>query len=234
MPDRIPPHGTAGRYQGPRRHNRWQACRCDLCRAAATRKKKVQELRRLRTTPSYVDRTLVAVHVQRLLDAKWDRQEIADAAGVARKTVFNILNSTRPTVQINTAQALLKLRPQDAPSWRPALGAMRRLRALSAMGWPLWWTAEQIGMSETGIRDISCGRTQIIDRRRFEAIDRIYRQYGIRVGPSEAARTTARAKQWVTAAAWDDIDDPNDQPHNVIGITERRRRNTATGQPLAA
>jgi hypothetical protein len=215
VPDRIPPHGTAGRYQGPRRHTRWQPCRCGLCRAAALRRAKTADLRRLRGLPGLVDRTLVANHVQQLLAAHWDRSEIADAAKVSRKTVFNVLNSTAATVQYGTAQALLRLRPEDAPSWRPALGAMRRVRALSAMGWPLWWTAERAGLSETGLRDISSGRTKTIDR--------VYRRHSMRIGPSEAARSTARAKQWVTAAAWNDIDDPNDTPHSVIGQYTKRR-----------
>lgn len=227
MPDRIPAHGTPGRYQGPRRHTRWQPCRCNLCRAAALRLAKTQALRRLRGIAGYVDRATVAAHVRVLLDAKWDRQEIAEAAGVSRKTVFNVLNSRAATVQITTARALLKVRPEEAPSWRPALGAMRRVRALSAMGWPLWWTAERAGLSETGIRDICSGRTRVVSRARFEAIDRVYRTHAMKVGPSDAARNTARAKQWVTAAAWNDIDDPKDRPHSVIGFCERRGRSAA-------
>jgi hypothetical protein len=223
VPDRIPPHGTAGRYQGPRRHNRWQPCRCDLCRSAALRRAKTADLRRLRGVPGLVDRAAVADHVKLLLAAHWDRQEIADAAQLSRKTVFNVLNSSAATVQYATAQALLKLRPEDAPSWRPARGAMRRVRALSAMGWPLWWTAERAGLSETGLRDISSGRTKTVSRVHFDAIDRIYRRHAMRIGPSEAARSTARAKQWVTAAAWNDIDDPNDTPHSVIGQYTKRR-----------
>jgi hypothetical protein len=31
----------------------------------------------------------------------------------------------------------------------------------------------------------------------------------------------------VTAVAWDDIDDPKDKPHSVIGRCERRRRTAA-------
>lgn len=227
MPDRIPPHGTYGRYQGPRRHNRWQPCRCDLCRAAATRQAKARELRRLRGIPSYVDRAPVAAHVQKLLAAGWDKTEIADAAKVSRRTVYNVLHSDLRTVQAATAAALVTLRPEDAPSWRPVLGATRRVRALSAMGWPLWWTAAQAGLSETGLRDICRGRTQVISRARFEALDRVYRKYAMRPGPSDAARSTARAKKWVTAAAWNDIDDPADRPHSVIGQYTRRRKSAA-------
>jgi hypothetical protein len=224
VPDRIPPHGTPGRYQGPRRHARWQPCRCDACRAAATRLAKTQELRRLRGIPAYTDRTIVAAHVNRLIAASWTRTQIADMAKVGRKTVWNVLNSSLATVHTTTAQALLALDPAAAPGFRPALGAARRVRALSAMGWPLWWTAAQAGLSETGLRDISSGRTKSVSIARFDAIDRVYRRFAGRLGPSEAAMKTARAKQWVTAAAWNDIDDPNDRPHSVIGLCERRRQ----------
>lgn len=224
MPDRIPAHGTPGRYQGPRRHNRWQACRCDDCRAAALRTSKSQALRRLRGIPGYVNRETVAAHVRALLAAGWTRVQIADTAKVGRKTVWNVLNSSLATVQTATAQALLALEPADAPDFRPALGATRRVRALCAMGWPLWWTAAQAGLSETGLRDISSGRTKSVSRERFDAIDGVYRRYAVRLGPSEAAMKTARAKQWVTAAAWNDIDDPKDKPHSVLGQCHRQKR----------
>lgn len=223
MPDRIPPHGTPGRYQGPRRHNRWQPCRCDLCRAAALRRAKTAQLRRLRGIPSYVERAVVAAHVQKLLDADWSRQRIADSAGVSRKTVFNVLHSDAPVVHLATAQALLRLNPADGASWRPALGATRRVRALSAMGWPLWWQAERTSISDAGLRDISSGRTKTISTARFDAIDAVYRTHAMRLGPSEAARNTARGKGWATAAAWNDIDDIDDAPHSVVGLCERSR-----------
>ncbi|MFI6491259.1 hypothetical protein [Streptomyces sp. NPDC050564] len=224
MTDRIPAHGTPGRYQGPRRHNRWQACRCDDCRAAGRRTAKAQGLRRLRGVPSYVGRETVAAHVRTLLDAGWTRVQIADTAQVGRKTVWNVLNSSLATVQTGTAQALLALEPADAPDFKPALGATRRVRALSAMGWTLAWTARQTGLSETALRDISSGRNKTIRREHFETLDRVYRRFAVRLGPSEAAMKTARAKQWVTAAAWNDIDDPKDKPHSVLGQCHRQRK----------
>lgn len=168
-----------------------------------------------------------------LLNAKWDKVGIAEAAGVSRRTVFNVLHCTSPTVQLGTAQALLKLRPEAAPSWRPAFGAMRRVRALSAMGWPLWWTAEQAGLSGAGIRDVASGRTKTVSLIHFEAIDHVYRAHAMRVGPSEIARATARAKYWATAAAWNDIDDIDDWPHSVIGLCERRSRSDEHRHPAA-
>lgn len=224
MPDRIPAHETYGRYQGPRRHQRWQPCRCDLCRAAALRDEKTRQLRRLRGIPSHVNRQAVAAHLQTLLDAGWTRTGIAEAAKVSRKTVWNTLNSDLATVHTATAQALLALKAANAPVFGTVLGATRRVRALSAMGWPLWWTAAQAGLSDTGLRDISSGRTKTINRTNFDAINRVYRTYAMRIGPSDSARDTARAKQWATAAAWNDIDDPNDKPHSVTGQCERARR----------
>ncbi|MFF4746826.1 hypothetical protein [Streptomyces sp. NPDC001268] len=231
MADRIPAHGTPGRYQGPRRHNRWQACRCDLCRAAALRAAKTQELRRLRGVAPYVDRGPVAAHVQALLNAQWTKQQIANVSGVSRKTVWNVLYGEHATVQLGTAQALLTLKPLERPGGPvPAVGAMRRLHALAAMGWTLEWTSRQVGISYTATRDISSGRTMSIQRQHFSAIDRVYRQHAMRLGPSTVARDIARRKQWATAAAWDDIDDPNCTPD--LGTEDPVNRTTVAAYRL--
>lgn len=213
MTDRIPAHGTPGRYQGPRRHQRWQACRCQDCRAAARRAEKTQELRRLRGIPGYVDSTIVATHIRSLLDAGWSGQQIADAAKVGRKTIWNVLNGRVRRVQIGNAQALLRLKTVPRPDGRrPALGATRRLHALAAMGWSLNWAAQHTGLTDTAIRDISAGRTKSVHAAHFDAIDALFRSHAMSLGPSAEARNAARRKQWPTALAWDDIDNPAETP----------------------
>jgi hypothetical protein len=163
--------------------------------------------------PSRVDKAPVAAHVRMLLDAHWTKDQIAAAGGVSRKTVWNILHGERPTVQIGTARSLLTLRPdRRIGGMLPALGAMRRLHALAAMGWPLAWSAEQVGISYTAARDISSGRTKAVQDFHHRAIDLLYRKHAMQLGPSAMARAVARSKQWPTAAAWDDIDDPRCEP----------------------
>jgi hypothetical protein len=163
--------------------------------------------------PAYVDKAPVAAHVETLLEARWTKNQIADASGVSRKTIWNVLYGERPTVQVATARALLALQPKRRTGGMvPALGAMRRLHALAAMGWPVEWSAEKVGISYTAARDITSGRTKSVQEAHSEAIDLLYRKHAMRPGPSAMARAVARGKRWPTAAAWDDIDDPGCTP----------------------
>lgn len=211
----APPHGTAARYEGPRRHNAWQPCRCTDCRDAVRRAKKIQELRRRRGHDSYLTRNTVATHLRTLLDNGWTGQMVADAAQISRKTVWNILNSDVATVRHDTARAVLALAVTRRPDGTvPSVGTRRRAHALAAMGWPLSWIAEQAGLSFTGLRDISAGRTKSVKGTYRDAIEALYRTHSMRPGPSQVARRTALRKGWVTAAAWDGaaIDDPSADP----------------------
>lgn len=237
MADRIPDHGTPGRYQGPRRHQRWAPCRCPKCRDAARRAAKARELRRLQGVASYVDRAPVAAHVRTLLAARWNKHQIADVSGVSRKTVWNVLHSEGATVQLATAKALLALEPLKRPDGMvPALGAMRRLHALAAMGWPLAWAGEQSGLSYTAIRDISAGRSKSVHEEHFTAIDRVFRAHAMKPGPSALTRDLAWRKRWATALAWDDIDDPAEKPaiaHHVYAKQLRTSRKAPALAPAA-
>ncbi|MDX2732836.1 hypothetical protein [Streptomyces sp. PA03-2a] len=208
-----PPHGTPARYQGPRRHNLWDPCRCPDCRTAMRRADKLRELRRHRGSSGFQNRDAVASHLRNLLDHGWTGQQVATAAHINRKTVWNILNSELTTVRYDTAQAILGLVPTERPDGMvPAIGAMRRAHALAAMGWPLAWTADQTGLSYTGLRDISAGRTKSVQRTHHDAISKLFRTHAMRLGPSQVARRIALQKGWATAVAWDDIDDPAAQP----------------------
>ncbi|GGS41227.1 hypothetical protein F2B00_03145 [Streptomyces parvus] len=211
----TPPHGTPARYQGPRRHDDWTPCRCTDCRTAVRRAEKIRDLRRRRGHNSFLSRHIVAAHLRTLLDNGWTGKMVADAAGINRKTVWNILNSDVTTVRHDTARAVLALTPTRRPDGTvPSVGTRRRVHALAAMGWPLSWIAEQAGLSFTGLRDLSAGRTKSVKGTYRDAIDALYRTHSMRPGPSQAARRTALGKGWVTAAAWDGavIDDPSAEP----------------------
>lgn len=210
-PYEPPPHGTAARYQGPRRHSLWAPCHCPDCRAAMRRTEKMRDLRRLRGRDGFQDRATVTSHLRLLLNHNWNYRQIADAAHISRKTVWNIVHGERATVRFDTAEAILKLVPAERPDGTiSSVGTRRRAQALAAMGWPLAWTAEQVGLSYTGLRDISAGRTKSIQRRYHDAVRALYRTHAMRPGPSQVARRVALGRGWVTAAAWDEkaIDDP--------------------------
>ncbi|MFJ7999031.1 hypothetical protein ACIQ7D_18050 [Streptomyces sp. NPDC096310] len=226
LPYQTPPHGTPARYQGPRRHNQWAPCRCEDCRTAMRRAEKLRALHRQRGRNGFQNRTAVTNHLRTLLDHGWSGQQVATAAHISRKTVWNILNSDLPTVRHDTAQAILSLTPTERPDGMvPAIGAKRRVHALAAMGWPIAWTATQIDMSYTGLRDVSAGRTKSIQRTYYTAICNLYRTHAMRPGPSEAARRIASTKGWATAVAWDEeaIDNPAATPEGAVPTSQLTR-----------
>lgn len=221
----IPDHGTASRYQGSRRNDNWAPCRCEDCRAAYRRDEKVRELRRLRGIPAYAPIGPVVVHVRVLLESGWTLEGIAREANVSRRALGNWLNKPPAGVQHDVAARVLALKPATTgPQLVRALGSARRLQALAAMGWPISWAGPQAGITDTYARLLVRGRHRSVGAAVAARIDAVYRRHCMIPGPSEFARGHARRNQWVTAVAWDDIDDPNDKPHSAIGQYTRRRR----------
>ncbi|MGW2010941.1 hypothetical protein [Streptomyces nigrescens] len=208
----IPAHGTASRYRGDQRNNRWQPCRCEPCRTASRRRRKTVELRVARGGTGRYEAGPVAAHIRRLFDAGWTQRQIADVAQVDRKTLFNAINQTYTTVNHQTARRILQLVPEYAGCQVNPTGAARRLQALAAIGWSLEWTCGQAGITTTAARYILGGGQKWVHRTTHEAIDRVYRTHCAIPGPSNWVRSHAARKGWVSPAAWDNIDDPAAQP----------------------
>jgi len=169
-------------------------------------------VRRSRGIPGYTPARPVTAHLRRLLAAGWTRQEIAAAARVSPRTVYGLLRHERPGIQHDKAARLLALRPGDAPGLVCAAGTMRRLQALAAIGWPVTRTARDAGVAEAWARGIAGGQHQRINRNVADAIAAVYRARCMQPGPSRLARSVAARNGWVTGLAWDDIDNPDEQP----------------------
>lgn len=90
--------------------------------------------------------------------------------------------------------------------------ATRRLRALAAMGYPQPWLANKIHVNLRQVGRILTGDGATVYAFTFAATDATYREWAMIPGPSAMTRTIARRKGWVSALAWNDIDDPAEQP----------------------
>lgn len=230
---KIPDHGTASRYQGSRRNDNWAPCRCELCRAAFRHDEKIRELRRLRGIPAYAPIEPVVARLRVLLQSGWTLEGIAREAEVGRRTLGNWLNNPPAGAQHDVAARVLRLKPAGTgPLLVSALGSARRLQALAAMGWPVSWAGPQADITDAYARLLVRGRQGSVSTAVAARIDAVYRRHCTIPGPSDIARAHARRNQWVTAVAWDDIDDPNDKPHSVRGRCERQRR-TITARTAA-
>jgi transcriptional regulator with XRE-family HTH domain len=94
----------------------------------------------------------------------------------------------------------------------PNIGALRRVHALRALGWPTRELAERIG-----VHDRSISRWQHrswISRELHDAICRVYDELADHPGPDERARRHAARQGWLQPLWWDadTIDDPDFDP----------------------
>jgi hypothetical protein len=158
------------------------------------------------STPS----SLVARHLRNLQAAGWTQPEIAAAAHVDRRTVYNVLTGKVATVHQRTAHAILALRPRCAPRRVSVVGPVRRIQALAVMGWPTTHTGALAGLQLSQVNDLMSGRVKTVPRAHADAIDEVFRTLCHTAGPSPRTRTIAARNAWVPASAWHDIDNPQE------------------------
>jgi hypothetical protein len=94
----------------------------------------------------------------------------------------------------------------------PKVGAVRRIQALMANGWPRRELARQAGYQGDAFALILNGRraalTLASDRRIRDLFDRL----ADTPGPSSSSALRAQAKGWPLPGSWLDIDDPAETP----------------------
>jgi hypothetical protein len=101
------------------------------------------------------------------------------------------------------------------------LGVRRRIQALAWMGWSYQAIADNAGIHH----DRSLGnilKRPTIRRDTAAKIDAAYRRLCMEPGPSPKTAQRARAKGWLSALVWDNIDDPNED-HELESARLRRR-----------
>lgn len=117
----------------------------------------------------------------------------------------------------------------------PALGAQRRIQALMRLGWSTSEIATAAGYSHRNrVRQILNGQKgkpcRWIERKTFDTIARVYDELAMKLPPERdghersvrgKTRAHARRNQWPPPLAWDDVDDPDEQPH---GLRERHTK----------
>lgn len=219
----APPHGTEGRYRGTK--NR-PGCRCEPCRKANRIIRIQRERARNRGQGVLVDATPVAKHIATLNAAGTNNESIARAANVATATVRYISYGRGKTCKRPIANRILAVKPgtRDPIGNQPAIGYTRRIRALYAIGYGPDSLAAACTVSRAMLSNLANGRYQEIDGRIAAEIRRVYRTLSRQPGPSRWARARALACGWPSPAAWDDIDDPAEQPETAPVIDQRRHR----------
>lgn len=167
----------------------------------------------------------VAEHIQHLMDAGVSQYSIARTAGVSWYTLNRIRHGERDKVLAVTAKKILEVRPQritDIPECAlvDPTGLMRRLRALTAIGYTANHLSRELGMSATQVLRYLQG----VESVRFESDKAVKELFDrLQMSPLPRGRSTSRAMNdaarngWVPPLAWDEnsIDDPAAEPFGV-------------------
>lgn len=171
------------------------------------------------------DATQTRHHIERLLAAGWTKAQIARAAGVAHRTVGAVVGGVA-NISKRTALAILSVQIGPAPDDArdvDATGTVRRLRALVAIGWPIAHLAKRLGMYDTAVGNIARGELAQVRATTAENVAALYRELCRLPGPSQRARIDARKKGWHGPLAWDDIDNPAEEPDTEGTVLAARR-----------
>lgn len=163
----------------------------------------------------YVDATRAREHVQSLLAANMGPVQIAKVSGVPHGAISKLLygdygRGMAPSKRIRreTETKLLAVEATvdtlaDA-ALMPALGTVRRIQALHALGWPLSEIARRIGVYRASLdRTLKAAQVQAGTARRVRDL---YEELCMTPGPSLRARKHALEKGWKPPLWWDDID----------------------------
>ena len=110
-----------------------------------------------------------------------------------------------------------------------SIGCVRRLQALTVMGWSMAELAKRCTITEGGLQALRDPRHRTTRPRFANIVTGLYEELWDQCGPATLAATRARNRGWLPPLAWDDdtIDDPDAQPdagedarrpHGGIGI----------------
>ncbi|MFC8447578.1 hypothetical protein [Kitasatospora sp. NPDC057223] len=208
-------------------------CRCHWCRnAEASYQSSRRRLQAYGRWQGNVPAEPARAHARALSAAGLTWAQIADRAGLNLAVISNLLvgaTGREPSKSIrraNAAKLLAVTLPRDiAPDGRAPLdatGTIRRLRALTAAGWPLARLGRHCGIQHRHLLDMLHGRLQQVSPRTALTIRRLYddlwnrdpRADGARQYDIERARLLAADNGWAPCLAWDDdqIDNPDALP----------------------
>lgn len=103
------------------------------------------------------------------------------------------------------------------------LGSQRRLRALMAIGHSEGDLAAALGWTRRAVSGLVSGEHDLTRASKAQAVSNLYERLCTTAGDSRRARSWAQRRGWAPPLAWDDIDDPTENPAAVLedgGIDE--------------
>lgn len=208
-----------------RPHGTWTSCRCPDCHPIRLRMAKLA--RNGIRPPRRSDEAWA--EVDRLTELGWTPRAIASASGLSERTIRGAMvrrdEGHLSTWTSSVSEAIIRHAPWPTVGHVSAIGSMRRLQGLTALGWTLDALAAESGLPITTLSVVRAGRTRQIHAGTRSAIDSLYERLSFTTGASDVARAIASKQRWAPPLAWDEaaIDDPGAVPSGV-GYTAGRHR----------
>jgi hypothetical protein len=208
-----PPHGSDSRYKGNRTGTR-PPCRCLKCRRGHRQADAQRELRRLRGERNLVPRAEILPHIQMLRASGMSQTLIARQASVSQAVISYVTTGRTQNCQTEKARRILAVQPHrfDGNAERPAIGSIRRVRALYSLGHSRRSISNLSGLSVASISLLAEARWKVIDNLAATALANAYRQLINTRGTNWKNERRAATEKWPGPMAWDDIDDPAAEP----------------------
>lgn len=191
-----------------------------------------------RWTTMHVDAEPVRRHITALKDRGVGVRRIQEISGVSRSAIQRIMRGQptrnqppRSSVWRHTAIKIMAI-PLDADnrsrgSLVEAIGSVRRLRALQAIGWTQTEIARRMGWTVQNLNRYFISEPDSIRAGTAQEIAALFDQLQLIPGPSQRARNYASKRGWPPPLAWyeDAIDDPTAAPDRSVSkslpFTER-------------
>lgn len=155
----------------------------------------------------------VLAHVAWLRGSGMSLAAIGRTAGVSPKTVQEL--PERKYVHGPTAAAILAVKPDvelPARNMRPVIGSARRVQALTAIGWSFTEQGRRCGMHTQQVWELAWRKSPLVSVATADRIHVLFEELSATPGPSTRARNAAVKHGWLPPLAWDDPDDPDEQP----------------------
>lgn len=214
------PHGTVAGYNTHR-------CRCIPCSdaSAAWQRRRYRRMGAGVWRP-FIDPARALAHVEALHAQGMAYVQIGRAAGISWNNFSLLLGPVGQKKQIKrirqaTEDRILAVKfnvdQLPAKALIPARGAVRRIHALRAQGWPLYLVAERAGLGSHTVKDLQ--RQNLVHAETFRRVATVYDDlrdldpaaHGVDRWVVRRAVRGARADRMAPPSAWVDID-TDDQP----------------------
>lgn len=196
---------------------RWTSCTCEQCKALTNRTAK-----HWRAGRGPIDRRPEALErLKGWVEAGYSDRTIASMTGVHERTLAPIRKAilagrTRHMEHVTADKILSAKNTPTGNGWIPSLGTVRRLQALTVMGWSMRDLAGRYDVQEPTLAELRNGKHASVRPKFARLVERIYDELAEVEGPSNLAKARAINRGWFGPQWWDNPDDPAENPTREV------------------